>query len=203
VVDGDLLIAAVTYDSVAPSGATTLITVSDNYGNDFQLIDDIYDGVGAQGLRTFYAANAAGGPGDAFQATFSPEATWVAIYVAEYSGLDPANPLVTFQSGLASGAGPGMDAFGITVDVPSAPALLWGFSTDDGTGQPSGGYSAGTSFTSRGPSAGLWDYQGLFFGLPEDLAATDAGPLQATWSVGVAASFINTAAVFQMPDAGP
>ncbi len=208
VVAGDLLVAAVTY-GWAVDGGPIGISVTDSYGNVFETLDDVYDPNDTQGLRTLYAANAIGGvSGDVFQASFAPGTGWVALYVAEYTGLSDAGTLVAFESAVTLDAGPGMNAFGVGVDVPAAPALVWAFAVDDYTGQPSHGFNAGTGFTPRGGGRGLWgpdDFGNgpVYVGRAEDLVATDGGPVEATWSVDNQSNFLTTVAVFQAVDAGP
>jgi hypothetical protein len=114
---------------------------------------------------------------------------------------------VATQSAVVLDAGPGTDAFGIAVDVPGVPALVWAFAVDDDNGQPFHGFSAGTGFSPRGHGSGEWgpyDFGNgnVFVARPEDLTATDAGPIDATWSVATQSNFVFTAVVFQAPDAG-
>jgi hypothetical protein len=206
VLPGDLLVAAVTYDQ-DPDAGPIAVSVTDSNGNVFVAIGDVYDSNANQGFGTFYAPGAIGGPGDVVQAAFSPATNYVAIYVAEYSGLDPQSPLAASQSAVALGALPGADAINAGVDVQSAPALVWGFAVDVSNGQPAGDFAAGTGFTSRGPSAGVWGpidfgHGTVYTARPEDLVAPDGGPIEVSWSVVDGDDFLFTGAVFQVPDAG-
>ena len=210
VIAGNLLVAAVTYNedpSQEDDAGPIAISVTDSNGNVFQTLADVYDSKDSQGLRTLYAAGAIGGPGDIVQAGFTPATNYIAIYVAEYSGLDPLAPLASSQSALALGALPGTDAISVSVDAPAAPALVWGFAVDVSNGQPAAGFSAGTGFTSRGPGAGLWgpfDFGNgsIYTARPEDLIAEDGGPTEVSWSVVNGDDFLFTGAAFQLPDAG-
>ena len=120
--------------------------------------------------------------------------------MAEYSGLDPVNPLVAHRGVMLFDAG--TDTMQGALGMPAGSGLLWAFSCGTNAGEPVGQFSAGAGFTSRGPGSGLWASAGEVFGLAEDLIATDAGAIDPTWGVGTLVHFANGAAVFRQPDAG-
>lgn len=198
---GDLVVVAVTMNNCLGDAGWPVLSVSDSNGNSFVGLDNAADPAHEQALYTLYAADVSGGALEAVKASFSPPACYVGIYAAEYSGLAKGAPVDVQKSVHISGAQAGKDSVGLTLEGASA-GLLWGFAQDAYEAQASGGFAAGTGFTSRGPSGGVWPCtasgcgSGDYFARPEDRLLTSAGDYEATWSVGQADDFLCSVVVF-------
>lgn len=170
---GNLLVFAITGDSAD----TSSIALSDNLGshNTFTQIGTDLVTTNAQRCAWWFAANCKGGA-TTFTATFSTSTRFRAIYVAEYSGIATASPLL--NGARAENDSPGTTADAVTsgnANATSQPALVWGFSIDtSGTTTP----NAGTGFTSR---TNVWSTN-TCLGRPEDKRVTATGNVAATFT---------------------
>lgn len=170
---GNLLVFAVSGDSLD----TTSIALSDNLGshNTFSQISTDLVATTDQRCAWWYAANCKGGA-TTFTATFSGGTRFRTIYVAEYSGIVTASPLLNGARAENANPGTGTDAVSSgNADATSQPALVWGLSVDtNGNTTP----TAGTGFTSR---TGVWS-TATCLGRPEDKRVTVTGNVAATFT---------------------
>lgn len=98
---GHLLVAYVVWDN------TDAVTISDSAGNTYtSAIGPTTNG--GQSSQVFFAANVNGGSNTVTASFATAIASRGALYVAEYSGIDPAAPLDTAV--VATGAAPDMDS---------------------------------------------------------------------------------------------
>jgi hypothetical protein len=191
---GNLLFYVVNYTS----GSLQTATVSDTLLNAFVEIGSHFDSTVGDAFHWGYSKNISGGSADAFLATMGTLVADPAIYVAEYSGLDPSAPYTTGEKAVQDQSNPGTGAdavsSGNTPTLSAQPAVLIGLCLQANNG---GALSAGTGFTSRG---GIWTYGGVpLFGFVEDkrLTATTAVASTFTSSSGNADNFTTLAAVFK------
>lgn len=175
------------------------VALTDTALNTFVQIGSHYDAGFGQGWHWGYAKNIAGSVVDAVLATFGALVTFPAIYVAEYSGLDPTAPYTSGETASNPQLGPGTGTDAVTsTNTPALaaqPAALIGFAYNN-----SGNVTnAGTGFSGR-PL--VWNFGFSNSSLPEDkrLTVTTAVAATATLSVGsdqmftIAAVFKETAA---------
>lgn len=198
---------------IAYSGNTTGVTatVTDTKGNTFTQIGTFFNSTSGQSFAYGYSKNISGGSSDDFTMTLTGSGgrASLAMYVAEYSGLDTTAPYTsgeTAEQGQASpGSGSNLVTSGNTPALSTQPAALIGFSQADNTAN---GYTVGTGFTSRG---NLWDYNSdndggtMFFAFTEDKRLTSTSAVAATFtnSGGGGDEFNTIAAVFKETGGGP
>jgi hypothetical protein len=134
---GDLNVVAIGFDD----STSTITSVSDTAGNVYQPAAPLTRGSGMS-QAIYYAKNVkAGSPGsNAVTVQFSNAVPYADVRVAEYSGLDPVNPLDTS----ASAAGSGVTAKSGNLTTSAARELIFG------AGYTSNQFVGGTNgFTSR------------------------------------------------------
>ena len=84
---GDLLLVAFDYNTgVTPSA------VSDSQGNVFTTVGNQLNSPGGASSRVYYAKNIKGGA-DTVKVTLSAGSSYLELYLAEYSGINPTNPI--------------------------------------------------------------------------------------------------------------
>ena len=134
---GDLNAVAVGFNDAT----STIVSVTDSAGNAYQLAAPLTRGTGLS-QAIYYAKNitAAGAGTNVVTVHFSGAVPFVDVRVAEYSGLDPVNPLDT----TASAAGSGTTASSGNLTTTAASELIFG------AGMTQTAYVGGTGgFTAR------------------------------------------------------
>ena len=155
---GDLILVALAYDV---SSATA--SVSDSQGNLFTPVGSQLTTPGGQFTQVFYAPNIKGGA-DTVKVTLSANSTYLDVYLTEYAGINPTNPIDAQASAAGSpGAASSGDA---TTTV--AGDVIYGYCL----GSPSCG-TAGSGFATRSTFDG---------DLVEDMLAGNPGSYAATGS---------------------
>ena len=130
---GDFILVAFDYDTNAvPS------SVADSQGNAFTPVGGQLTSPGGARSRVYYARNITGGP-DTVTVTLSANSAWIELYLSEYSGVDPTNP-IDVQAGTTGGAGP-VSSGNATTTV--AGDVIYGFCLADST------CTVGSGFTAR------------------------------------------------------
>ena len=97
-VAGDLIMVGMDFDGTASPSS-----ISDTQGNTFVQVGSQLTSPEGTGTRVYYAKNIAGGA-DTVTVNWSVASANVEIYLAEYSGLDPTNP-IDAQAGATGPAG--------------------------------------------------------------------------------------------------
>jgi outer membrane protein assembly factor BamB len=134
---GDLNVVAIGFND----STSTITSVTDTAGNVYQLAAPLTRGSGMS-QAIYYAKNvkAATAGSNAITVQFSAAVSFADVRVAEYSGLDPVNPLDTS----ASAAGSGVTASSGNLTTSAASELIFG------AGYTSNQFAGGTNgFTSR------------------------------------------------------
>ena len=154
---GDLILVAFDYSTnVTPS------SVADSQGNVFVPVGNQLSSQGAESSRVYYAKNIKGGA-DAVTVTLSAKASWLELYLTEYSGIDPTNP-IDAQAG-ASGKAGAVSSGNATTTV--AGDVIYGYCAADWA------CTAGSGFATR---------SNLNDNLIEDMLAGSPGSYAATGS---------------------
>jgi hypothetical protein len=165
---GDLLLVAFDYDkSVAPS------TVTDSQGNAFTSLGSALSTPGQALGSVYYAKNIKGGA-DTVTVKLSASSSYLEIYVSEYSGIDPNNP-IDAQAGASGNAGAVSSGSGTTT---VAGDIIYGYCVADS------GCAAGSGFTARSTMDGNL-VEDMVAGSPGQYAAT--GTATGGWSMRMVA----------------
>jgi len=165
---GDLLLVAFDYDkSVAPS------TVTDSQGNVFTSLGSALSTPGQALGSVYYAKNIKGGA-DTVTVKLSASSSYLEIYVSEYSGIDPNNP-IDAQAGASGNAGAVSSGSGTTT---VAGDIIYGYCVADS------GCAAGSGFTARSTMDGNL-VEDMVAGSPGQYAAT--GTATGGWSMRMVA----------------
>jgi hypothetical protein len=157
---GDLNVVAIGFND----STSTITSVTDSAGNVYQLAAPLTRGSGVS-QAIYYAKNinAAAAGANVVTVQFSGAAPYVDVRVAEYSGLDPVNPLDTS----ASEAGSGSTASSGNLTTSAASEVIFG------AGITTSAFVGGTNgFTSRIITPVDGDIAGDEFVAPGTYAAT-------------------------------
>jgi hypothetical protein len=154
---GDLILVAFDY-----STAATPSSVTDSQGNVFTAVGNQLTSPGGVRSRVFYAKNIKGGA-DTVTVNLTASSSYLELYMAEYSGLDLANPIDAQAS--ASGSAGAVSSGNATTNY--AGDVIYGFCVGDWV------CSAGSGFTARSTFNG---------NLIEDEMAGNPGSYAATGS---------------------
>jgi hypothetical protein len=153
---GDLILVALAYDISATA------SVSDSQGNIFTPVGNQLSAPGGQFSQLYYATNIKGGA-DTVTVTLSANSGYLDVYLSEYSGINPTNP-IDAQASASGSAG--------TVSSGNAATTV--------AGDVIYGYCLGSPFCTVGSGFAA---RSTFDGnLSEDLLAGNAGSYAATGS---------------------
>jgi len=154
-VAGDLILVAFDYATNA-----TPSSVTDSQGNVFTAIGAQLTSPGGSHSRVYYAKNIKGGA-DTVTITLSATSAWLEVYLSEYSGVDPTNP-IDAQAGASGGAGAVSSGSATTT---AAGDVIYGYCVADATCTFGSGFTARSTFNNN---------------LIEDKPAATAGTYSAT-----------------------
>ncbi len=154
---GDLILVAVDYSSNVTSSS-----VSDSQGNVFTPVGNQLSSPGGALSRVYYAKNIKGGA-DTVTVTLSANSSFLELYLSEYSGVDPTNP-IDAQVGASGSAGAVSSGTAVT---SVAGDIIYGYCLGDAA------CTVGSGFTARSTLNG---------NLLEDKVAGSAGSYAATGS---------------------
>jgi hypothetical protein len=152
---GDLLLVALEYASDAAPASIT-----DSQGNTFTPVGNQLSTPAGTLSRVYYASNIKGGT-DTVSVTLSTNSSHLAVYLSEYSGIDPNNP-IDAQAGASGNAGAASSGSATTT---VAGDIIYGYCVADGA------CAAGSGFAAR---------SALVSNLVEDTLASGAGSYTAT-----------------------
>jgi RHS repeat-associated protein len=152
---GDLLLVAFDYGS-----SVTVSSVSDSLGNAFTPVGSPLTSPGGRTSQVYYAQNVLVGA-DTVMVTLSGTTSSLQLYLSEYSGIDPNNP-IDAQAGASGAAGAVSSG---TAATSVAGDMIYGFCVADSN------CTAGSGFTARSTLDG---------NLIEDRVAGNAGSYAAT-----------------------
>ena len=129
---GDLILVAFDYDTNAlPT------SVADSQNNVFTEVGSQLNSPGGARSRVYYAKNIKGGA-DTVTVTLSANSAWLELYLSEYSGVDPVNP-IDAQAGAVGNAG-AVSSGNATTTV--AGDVIYGFCLADSTCTVGSGFAA-------------------------------------------------------------
>jgi hypothetical protein len=181
---GDLLVAAVTWDTSAAS----TVSISDSEGNAWAAattpqVDTRHN----QALQVFYAPNIAGGS-DSVTVVPSPAAGWVRLIVHEVTGVALTAPL---DQTAVNNTGSGTTLSVGPVTTAAADEYIFTAAMIDGS-DPSATFSAGSGYTLRAVVAAA----------DSELASADqvqsaAGSVSSVWALSGSADSLAQMATFQ------
>jgi len=157
---GDTIVVGFDFDTLA-----AFSSISDSQGNTFTEVGAQLTSPGGARIRVYGAKSIAGGP-DTVTITLSANSSFIEVYLTEYSGLDPTNP-IDAQSGASGNAGP-VSSGSATTTV--AGDIIYGYCVGDGT------CTVGSGFTARSTLA----RSTLNNSLLEDTTAGNPGSYAAT-----------------------
>jgi hypothetical protein len=152
---GDLIMVGFDYTTSA-----TPSSVSDSQGNVFTAIGNQLTSPGGARSRVYYAKNIKGGA-DTITVTLTATSSWLELYLTEYSGADPTNP-IDAQAGASGSAGAVSSG---TATTTASGDIIYGYCVGDLS------CFAGSGFTARSTLNG---------NLIEDASAGSAGSYAAT-----------------------
>jgi len=153
---GDLILVAFDYNTNATP------TVTDSQGNVFTAIGNQLTSPGGARSRVYYAKNITGGA-DTVTVNLSASSAWLEVYLTEYSGADPTNP-IDAQAGSSGKAGSVSSGKATTT---AAGDLIFGYCVGDWVCTAGSGFTARSTFNNN---------------LIEDKLAGSAGSYAATGS---------------------
>ena len=133
---GNLLLAAFDYSSGASPSSVT-----DSQGNTFTPLGNPLRSPGGTLSRVYYAKNIRGGA-DTVTVTFSTASNGIELYLTEYTGIDPNNPIDALAS--ASGSAGAVSSGNATTTV--AGDVIFGFCIGDWVCTAGSGFAARSSF---------------------------------------------------------
>jgi hypothetical protein len=167
---GDLNVIAVGFDDAT----STVTSVTDSAGNVYQLAAPLKTGSGmSQALYYAKNINASAAGANVVTVQFSGAVPFADVRAAEYSGLDPSNPLDTSAS--AAGSGSSASSGNLTTSGASEVIVGAGYTSSLFTGGTNG-------FTSRIITSTDGDIAGdEFVGAPGTYAATAGIADTGTW----------------------
>ena len=134
-VTGNLLLVSFDKDG------TQSVTVSDSQGNTFFQAGSELTSPGGAHSRVYYAKNIAGGP-DTVNVALSANSTYLEVYITEYTGIDPVNP-VDVQLGASGSSANASSGNGTT---SFAGDVIYGFCIGDSSCKSASGFSARSTF---------------------------------------------------------
>ena len=181
---GDLLVAAVTWDS----GAGSTISISDSRGNTWAAattpqVDTRHN----QALQIFYARQIAGGL-NTVKVTLSPAATYARLVVHEVAGAGLTAPLD--QTAVKStGSGTSISVGPVTTSANGE--YIFTAAMDDGA-KPAVTFSAATGYTRRAVAA-----SGLNELASADCMQSAAGAISSIWTLSVSSDSVAQMATFK------
>ena len=152
---GDVILVAFDY-----SCKVTPASVTDSQGNAFATAGNQLTSPASDCSRVYYAKNVKGG-GDTVTVTLSAQSSWLELYLTEYSGIDPNNP-IDAQAGASGTAGAVSSGNATTT---AAGDVIYGYCAADWN------CTAGSGFATRSSLGG---------NLLEDRVAGSAGTYAAT-----------------------
>ena len=154
-VAGDFLIVGFDYGTNA-----TPSSVTDSQGNVFTAVGVQLTSPGGSHSRVYYAKNIKGGA-DTVTITLSAASAWLEVYLSEYSGVDPVNP-IDAQAGASGSTGAVSSGSATTT---AAGDVIYGYCVADATCTFGSGFTARSTFNNN---------------LIEDEIAATAGTYSAT-----------------------
>jgi PKD repeat protein len=161
---GDLILVGFDY-----STAAELSSISDSQGNAFAQIGSELTSPGGARSRLYYAKNIKGGA-DTVTINLSANSSYIEVYLTEYSGIDPNNP-IDGQAGASGNAGAASSG-NMTTTV--AGDVIFGYCVGDWA------CTAGSGFTARSTmNSNL--IEDMLAGAPGTYAAT--GSANMGWSM--------------------
>ena len=152
---GDLVLIAFDHGSSA-----SLSSLTDSQGNVLTPVGNALTSPGGTVSRVYYAKNIKGGP-ETVTVTLSTNSPWMELYLTEYSGIDPNNP-IDAQAGATGNAGAASSG---TATTTSAGDVIFGYCFADWS------CTSGSGFNARSTLDG---------NLIEDMLAGSAGNYAAT-----------------------
>ncbi len=156
-VAGDVVLVAFDFDS-----NVTVSSISDSQGNVFTEVGSQLTSPGGARSRVYFAKSIKGGP-DTVTVTLSGKSSWIELYLSEYSGIDPVNP-IDAQAGASGNAG-AVSSGSVTTTV--AGDVIYGFCVGDWACTVGSGLTARSTFNNN---------------LVEDKAVANPGSYAATAS---------------------
>jgi len=185
---GDLLIAAVTWDT----GAGSTVSISDSKGNVWaSATTRQVDTRNNQALQVFYAPNIAGGS-DSVKVVPSPAASWVRLVVHEVAGVAPSAPL---DKTAVNNTGSGTSISIGPVTTSAAGEYIFTAAMNDGaTG--SANLSAGSGYKLRAAVA-----SGDSELASADQVQSGAGSISAAWTLSGSSQSLAQMATFKAASA--
>src|SRR5580692_6717257 len=135
-VAGDLILAAFDFDTT-----TTPSSVTDSHGNVFTQVGNQLTSPGGTRSQVYYAKSIKGGA-DTVTVNLSATSSWIELYLTEYSGMDPVNP-IDAQAGASGNAGL-VSSGNATTTV--AGDVIFGYCVGDWTCSAGSGFAARSTF---------------------------------------------------------
>jgi hypothetical protein len=135
-VAGDLILAAFDFDTT-----TTPSSVTDSQGNVFTQVGNQLTSPGGTRSQVYYAKSIKGGA-DTVTVNLSATSSWIELYLTEYSGMDPVNP-IDAQAGASGNAGL-VSSGNATTTV--AGDVIFGYCVGDWTCSAGSGFAARSTF---------------------------------------------------------
>jgi hypothetical protein len=154
---GDLILVAFDFDT-----NSTPSSVTDSQGNTFIEVGSQLTSPGGSRSRVYYAKNIKGGA-DTVTVSLSASSGWIELYLTEYSGADPTNP-IDAQAG--SSGNPGAVSSG-SATTTTAGDVIYGYCVGDFACTAGSGFTARSTFNAN---------------LIEDMTAGNPGSYAATGS---------------------
>src|SRR5258708_22631262 len=136
---GDLILVAFDFDT---SG--TVSSVADSQGNVFTQVGTQLNSPGGAHSRVYYAKSIRGGA-DTVTVSLSANASWIEVYLTEYSGVDQTNP-IDAQAGTRGNAGSVSSGNGTTT---VAGHVIYGYCVGAWTCTVGSGFAARSPFDSN------------------------------------------------------
>jgi hypothetical protein len=135
-VAGDLILVAFDFD-----GSVTATSVTDSQGNAFTPVGSQLTSPGGTGSRVYYGNNIKGGA-DTVTVNLSAKSSVIEVYLTEYSGADPTNP-IDAQAG-ATGNAASVSSGNATTTV--AGDVIFGYCMADWACTAGSGFAARSTF---------------------------------------------------------
>jgi PKD repeat protein len=135
-VAGDLILVAFDFDTT-----TTPSSVTDSQGNVFAEVGNQLTSPGGTRSRVYYAKSIQGGA-DTVTVNLSANSAWIELYLTEYSGMDPVNP-IDAQTGASGNAGAVSSGNATTTVVGD---VIFGYCVGDWTCSAGSGFAARSTF---------------------------------------------------------
>ncbi len=183
-VAGNLILVGFDFDS-----NSTLSSVTDSQGNLFAEVGSQLTSPGGSRSRVYFAKNIKGGA-DTVTVNLSANSAWFELYVSEYSGVDPVNPI----DGQAGSSGSGTSVSSGNATTTTAGDVIYGYCVADWACTVGSGFTARSTFNNN---------------LIEDKTATSPGSYAATgsatkgWSMQLIALRPSSTATDNVPPSAP